>query len=116
MLESMKSFYPQILVFYLNRISNSKEHLCVNVNRIVLKILEIIVDVETVEVQLTVITVGAEISAILEEKAILNLEITDKTKANVILVERLETQEQTQEIIQEIKQEIEDVKIESNTI
>ena len=116
MLVLMKSFYPQILVFYLNQILNSKEHLCVNVNGNALKILEIIADVETVEVQLTVIRVGAEISAILEEKAIPNQEITDKIKANVILVERQETQEQTQEIIQEIKQEIEDVKIESNTI
>ena len=77
-------------------------------------------DVEIVEVQLTAIRVGTEISAILEKKAILNLEITDKTKANVILVEKQETQEQTQEIIQEIiqeiKQEIEDIKIESNII
>ena len=113
----MKSFYLQILVFYLNRISNSKEHLCVKVNQNVLKILEIIVDVEIVEVQLTAIRVGAEISAILEEKPIPDLEIADITKANVILVERQETQELTQETIQETiqetKQEIEDVKIES---
>ena len=108
----MKSFYPQISVFYLNRISNSKEHLCVKVNQNVLKILEIIVDAEIVEVQLTAIRVGAEISAILEEKPIPDLEITDKTKANVILAERQETQELTQETIQEIKQEIEDVRIE----
>ena len=106
----MKSFYPQISVFYLNRISSSKEHLCAKVNKNVLKILEIIVGVEIVEVQLTAIRVGAEISEILEEKLIPDLEITDKTKTNVILAERQETQELIQEKNQEIKQEIEDVR------
>ena len=110
----MKSFYPQILVFCPNRILNSKEHLCVNVNQNVLKILEITVDVEIAEAPLTAIGVEVKISVTPEERVILNLKIIDKIKVNEILVGKLETQEQTQEIIQEIKQEVEDVKIEFN--